>query len=127
MNFAQPGSPSSPLFTECKILKFYDQIKVTQCLFVHKTYNNCQPVNFDTWFHFSRNVHDHRTRNSQLGLITLEFFNTSFYGRFSPLNSCIRSWNFVQGKHSPLNLLEMNYFSFRNCLKRFFSDSYIEN
>ena len=127
MKFAQSRSSSNPLFLELKILKLYDQIKLNQCIFVHKTMNNLQPENFDNWFQLTRNIHNHFTRKAKLGLISLNLFNSSYYGRHSPLNSCVRSWNFIQGNLSPQNLPEMNDVLFKNTLKCSFFNTYCEN
>ena len=96
MNFAQRNSPSNHLFFENRILKINDQINLNACLFTHAAVNFNLPPVFNDWFGFSRDSHSYHTRYSQLGSLCLNHYNTHQYGKYSPQNSCIKVWNFLQ-------------------------------
>ena len=118
MNF---NSPSSPIFSDLKILKLYDLFHLKLLLFVYESVNRISPSVFHNFFEILSDVHQHDTRQARKGDIFMARHNTLQYGERSIRYSGAKSWNNI-----PLNIKQSpSVTSFRRQLKlHLFSANY---
>ena len=121
MNFTFQNSDLC--YFQMKILKFLDQVKLQNCIFVHKTLNNETPECFKKYFLQLKNTHEYNTRSSSQGFLYRSTHNTKIYGINSISNQCIINWNQITTLHNTA-LLDMKYFQLKTLLTIYFLRSY---
>ena len=62
INFQPRNLHTSPLFEQNFILKFQDKICIENILFASKSLNNLSPSIFNTWFSFSSDQRNYKTK-----------------------------------------------------------------
>ena len=98
IQFKEYNSPSKPLYISSGILKFNDQIKLENCLFVYDFLKNNLPDCFEDFFHKLSSVYvHHETRRSALGALFVPLTNTTKYGINSITYKSVQCWNHVTG------------------------------
>ena len=118
MNFT---SPSSPIFSDLKILKLYDLFHLKLLLFVYESVNRMSPSVFHNFFEILSDVHQHDTRQARKGDIFMTRHNTLQYGERSIRYTGAKSWNNI-----PFNIKQSpSVTSFRRQVKlHLFSTNY---
>ena len=118
MNFT---SPSSPIFSDLKILKLYDLFHLKLLLFVYESVNRISPSVFHNIFEILSDVHQHDTRQARKGDIFMTRHDTLQYGERSIRYTGAKSWNNI-----PFNIKQSpSVTSFRRQVKlHLFSTNY---
>ena len=86
-------SPSTPIFSDLKILKLYDLFDLKLLSFVYESINMTSPVCFHNFFESLTSVHQYNTRQASKGDIFMTQENTLQYGLRSIRYSGAKSWN----------------------------------
>jgi len=109
MTFSNFHQPSSPLFSDLKILKICDLVKSLNICFIHKFLNNKLPSDLLNSFVFKKVDHSHGTRGARMGLLTIPNSNTTTFGIRSFSNVSTAQWNSLQRlkPNSDLSLLPL--------------------
>ena len=121
ISFQNYAAPSSPIFSDLKILKLHDLFQLKLLSFVYECVNKISPTNFHTFFDTLASVHQYGTRQATKNDIFLIQKNTLQYGLRSVRYCGAKCWNDipVDIKRSP------SVKSFRLKLKAFlFEKSY---
>ena len=92
INFCNPEQPVDCLYKNSGILQFSDLVKLHNCLFVKRGLAKDLPLVFDNYFTKSQHVHNHKTRASKKGLLTLPLVKTNF-GKQSTKFKSATDWN----------------------------------
>ena len=112
-------SPSSPIFSDLKILKLHDLLQLKLLCFVYDCVNKISPSCFHSFFELVESVHPHRTRQATNNDIFLNQKNTLQYGLRSVRYFGAKCWNNIPSeiKSSP------SAYIFRHKLKTFFFEN----
>ena len=86
-------SPSTPIFSELKILKLYDLFHFKLLIFVYESVHLISPVFFHNFFETLSSVHQYDTRQARKGDIFMTRKNTLQYGLRSIIFAGAKSWN----------------------------------
>ena len=121
MNFTYENTDQC--FHFLNILKFFDLVKIFNCVFVHKTLSGETPACFQKYFTHLQNVHTHNTRLSSYGCLFRSTHNTIIYGVNSISNICISNWNHIAILQNTM-LLDMNHIQIKHMLTISFIQSY---
>ena len=73
-------SPTTPLFSDLKILKLHDLFQLKLLSFLYDCVNKISPSCFHSFFNLVQSVHQHRTRQATKNNIFLTQKNTAQYG-----------------------------------------------
>ena len=108
-------SPSTPIFSDLKILKLQDLFQLKLLCFVYDCVNKNSPNCFRNFFESVSNVHQYGTRQASKNDIFLTRKNTLQYGIRSVRFSGAKSWNSI-----PVDIKRSSSaFSFRQKLRAF--------
>ena len=125
MTFNNFQCPSSPLFSDLKILKIFDLVKSLNISFVHKFLNNRLPQDLLDFFEFvqleAEGDDNQGTRGAKLKLLFVPSYNTITFGNKSFSKICITQWNSFQRTYSDIALSTSDFFfvkslAFTHCL-----------
>ena len=86
-------SPSTPIFSDLKILKLYDLFELKLLTFVYESVNMISPVFFHNFFETLSSVHRYDTRQASKGDIFMTQENTLQYGLRSVRYAGAKCWN----------------------------------
>ena len=116
-------SPSTPLFSDLKILKLRDLFQLKLLSFAYDCVNKISPSCFHSFFDLVQSVHQHCTRQATKNDIFLTQKNTSQYGLRSVRYFGAKCWNDIPMdiKKSPSTI------SFRRKLKAFLFENIYQN
>ena len=108
-------SPSTPIFSDLKILKLQDLFQLKLLCFVYDCVNKNSPNWFHNFFESVSNAHQYSTRQASKNDIFLNRKNTLQYGIRSVRFSGAKSWNSI-----PVDIKRSSSaFSFRQKLRAF--------
>jgi hypothetical protein len=93
ITFKNFTSPSTPIFSELKILKLYDLFHLKLLTFVYESVNLISPFYFHNFFETVSFVHQYDTRQARKGDIFMMRKNTLQYGLRSIKYAGAKSWN----------------------------------
>ena len=124
ISFAQRLSPSSPLFSNTRILKFYDKVSIENCILISKSLSNHLPTFFQDWFCFSSSSHSHCLRSSNLGILKVPSFKTKSHGRLSCRINAIYTWNNLQKQIKDFVFCNSNYTKIKAVLTNYYLNQY---
>ena len=93
ISFQNYAAPSSPIFSDLKILKLHDLFQLKLLSFVYECVNKITPANFHTFFDSLASVHQYSTRQATKGDIFLIQKNTLQYGLRSVRHCGAKCWN----------------------------------
>ena len=96
ITFSNFRAHCSPLFKSKQILKFTDQIKLDNCLFVHAFFNKKLPKSFTQFFKTLNSTYPNNliTRNSSKGVLYVPTTRTVTHGSNSFKIRAACSWNY---------------------------------
>ena len=126
LTFSEPQSPSSPLFSNLEILKFFDLVEVLNICFVHQHLNSSLPVDNLESLIFHQINHSYNTRGNTMGLLKIPFAQTSSYGLNSLTRLAIQQWNSLQRSLPALNLANIPFFNLKSITQKHYLNSYID-
>ena len=95
--------PSTPIFSDLKILKFYDLFDLKLFSFVYESVNKISPFIFRNFFETLTAVHQYVTRIASKGDIFMPSQHLLQYGLRSVIHAGAKSWNSISDviKQSP--------------------------
>ena len=93
VTFSEHNSHTGPIFKELKILKLPDIIKFYNCILVKNVLKRDIPAYFLNFFKLSSEGHNHNTRDSSNGTVTLPTIRTTTFGRNSIRFQSAIIWN----------------------------------
>ena len=88
-------SPSTPIFSDLKILKLYDLFDFKLLTFVYESVNKISPSFFHNFFETLTTVHHYNTRQALKGDIFMTRENTLQYGLRCVRCAGAKSWNSI--------------------------------
>ena len=88
-------SPSTPIFSDLKILKLYDLFDFKLLTFVYESVNKISPSFFHNFFETLTTVHHYNTRQALKGDIFMTRENTLQYGLRCVRYAGAKSWNSI--------------------------------
>ena len=88
-------SPSTPIFSDLKILKLYDLFDIKLLTFVYESVNMISPLIFHNYFETLTAVHQYDTRQASKGDMFMSCKNTLQYGLRSVRYAGAKSWNSI--------------------------------
>ena len=83
MNFAPFNSHTTPLFKNCNILKFADNIIVESCIFINNCFNKDSFSIFNENFKLVSNTHSYNTRSARNGLLFVPSYNSQIWEKIN--------------------------------------------
>ena len=86
-------------------MKYNDNIKLQNFLFVYDSLKGNLPTVLNKTFTYSRDIHDHNTRNSSLNHLTLPKVNTSIYGLKSVIYQAGSFWNNITKSYPEIDFI----------------------
>ena len=124
LNFANLKAPSNPLYKESNILKFTDNIKLLNFMYVYDCTRNEVPSVLQNNFTPISNIHTYNTRSAIQNQMSVPKVNTQIYGVQSINFQSVKLWNFMVCKFSEKNL-QLQSKSFCKKIRRdYFLESY---
>ena len=99
ISFQNFTSPSSPIFSDLKILKLHDLLQLKLLCFVYDCVNKIPPACFHSFFELVESVHPHRTRQATNYDIFLNQKNTLQYGLMSVRYFGAKCWNNIPSNY----------------------------
>ena len=109
MTFSEFRAHSEPLFKKLQILKFRDSIAVNNCSFVYDYFHNNLPNSFTNTFVRTDDLHEHLTRQSTTGKLSIPSYKTTTFGLKCIYKRCISSWNTLSTEINLTNLKNTLY------------------
>ena len=119
INSAPFNSPTTNLYKNSKILKFYDHIKLQNFLFVHDDLHKNIPIALQNSFKLLSDNHNYSTRGSNLSQIMLPKIKKVTHGKYSIKFQAACYWNQTVAKYPSDNLKSKS----RNFCKTFLRNS----
>ena len=127
ITFSKPRSPSSPIFSELRILKFFDLVEVMNILSVYQHLNSKLPADLLVTLNFSKMSHSFGTRGNSLGLLNLPIANTKTYGLNSFTRLAIQQWNSLQRNFPDLTLAETSLYKLKSIIQKAYLYTYADS
>ena len=126
ITFNGPRVSATPLYADLGILKFFDQVKVMNILYVHKYLNGNLPSDSLVTLDFNKINHSIGTRANAMGLLKCSNVNTTNNGlnSFSRLSS--KFWNELQSSFPNINLSELKLARLKSLSTNFYLNKYTE-
>ena len=94
ITFSEFKAHHEPLCKKLNILKFLDNIELSNCLFVYDYLNKNLPNSYvDTFTRFDERNATSTTRQAARGMLRKPRYFSTFFGLKSIYNNCIISWN----------------------------------
>jgi hypothetical protein len=126
ITFNGPRASATPLYSELGLLKFFDQVKVMNILYVHKFLNGNLPADVLATLKFEMSNHPFGTRGNIIGLLKLSPVNTSNFGinSFSRLSSC--QWNDLQNSCKTSDLSELAISNLKSLATEYYLRKYTQ-
>ena len=125
ITFSHPRSPSSPIFGELKLLKFFDLVEVLNILLVHQYLNLNLPSDSLSTLSFDKIQHSFGTRGNMLGLLNTPSVNTSKYGLNSLTRLSIQQWNKLQHHYRTFNLSKLKCNRLKSLAHKYYTQKYL--
>ena len=93
ISFEHFTAPTTPIFSDLKILKLHDLFKLKMLIFVYESVNKFSPICFHNIFDSVASVHQYGTRQAGKDNIFLTQKNTNQYGLRSVHYHGAKCWN----------------------------------
>ena len=124
ITFNGPRVSATPLYADLEILKFFDQVKVMNILYVHKYLNGNLPRDTLETLEFKKINHSHVTRANDIGLLDRPNVNTTNNGLNSFTRLSSNQWNELQANFPDLNLSELELARLKSLSTNFYLGKY---
>ncbi len=124
MTFSEPRTSATPLFAELELLKFFDQVKVTNILFIQKYLQGNLPSDVLSTLNFNEIDHKIYTRGKNIKLLKLSTVKTTNYGlnSFSRLSS--KQWNELLLNHPDTDFHNLETENLKSLATNFYLEKY---
>ena len=126
ITFNGPRKSATPLYAELSLLKFFDQVKVLNILYVHKYLNGNLPEDCLKTLKFEKTDHSYGTRGNTIGLLNRPNVNSTNYGLNSFSRLSYNQWNELQQNFQDLNLSELKLARLKSLSTNFYLNKYNE-
>ena len=126
ITFSNPRSPSSPIFSELKLLKIFDLVEVLNILLVHQHLNQNLPSDTLATLNFDKIQHSIGTRGNILGLLRPSNVKTYKYGINSLTRLAIQQWNKLQQHRTSINLSNLRLPRLKSLAQNFYLKGYTQ-
>ena len=123
INFGLSSDSRNPLYCKSKILKFSDNIKLLNFIFVYDSLKNNLPSILNNNFTRVNRYHTHNTRYAIKNTVALPKIKTQIYGIKSIKFQSSSSWNFFIGKYPDKQLFNQT----RSLCKKIITRNFLEN
>ena len=100
INFAHYRESTTRLYKKSNILKFNDNIKLLNFMYVHQSMNGYLPSALNNNFIYLHNLHGYNTRSSSQFQVKLPKINTQVYGYKNITYQSATTWNYFVKKIS---------------------------
>ena len=80
MTFKGPRESATRLYGEVGVLRFFDQVKLMNILYIHKYLNGKLPKDTLKTLKFEKTNHSISTKGNSIGLLKRPFVKTPYYG-----------------------------------------------
>ena len=120
MNFKYKNEPLGPLFKQNNILRFRDNIKLLNCLFIYDQLKHLLSPIFSDFF-IQTNHHNHNTRGANTLIVPQK--KTVKYGINSITYQAILTWNTIAVTLN-FDIRNYNRNKFRNLIYKHMTSSY---
>ena len=124
MTFNGPRTSATPLYRELEILKFFDQVKVQNTLFVHSHLNSQLPQDTLNSLSFTKLNHRYGTRGNRMGLLELGNVNTTRFGLNSLMRVASNQWNSLQRTFPNTELSSYSMSKFKKLVIKHYLSNY---
>ena len=124
MYFLKRNAHTGPLFKDSGILKLFDKTSLENCKLISKSLKKELPAVLNNLFTLTSNVHNHRTRLSNLGILNVPAHNTKTYGRYSVSVNAIYIWNHLQHQFNDFIFSNLTTNKLKEILKNYFINNY---
>ena len=126
MSFSGPRTSATPLYAEIGVLKFFDQVKIMNILYIHKYLNKNLPIDSLNTLKFEKTNHSIRTRGNATGLLKLANVNTTYYGLNSFTRLSSNQYNNLQRNFRHVSLNELKFSEVKSLATKSFFEKYTE-
>ena len=124
INFGSSFDSRNPLYLKSKIIKFSDNIKLLNFIFVYDSLKNNLPTILNNNFTQVNKYHNHNTRYAIQNTVALPKIKTQIYGIKSIKFQSSSSWNFFVGKYSSKKLFDQTKSFCKNIITQNFLENY---
>ena len=104
INFAHYRESTTRLYKKSNILKFNDNIKLLNFMYVHQSMNGYLPSALNNNFIYLHNLHGYNTRSSSQFQVKLPKINTQVYGYKNITYQSATTWNYFLKKIPDIQL-----------------------
>ena len=126
LTFNGPKISATPLYSELRILKLFDQVEIMNILYVHKYLNGKLPVDTLKTLNFEKVNHSFATRGNVIGLLKQPSATTTNFGLYSFSNISVNQWNNLQKNHPNLCLSELRLSKLKTLSTKFYLNKYTD-
>ena len=119
-----PFQHTVDIYKNLKLFKFSDLVTLKNLLFIHDYINKKLPESFIGYFHLSRDMHTHNTRNASHCHLFIPQTDSVRYGRNSFKLKAIFSWNSFCEKFPDTDLTHLHRIKFKNTIISHYLESY---
>ena len=126
INFKGPGTETDKLYSDSKVLKVEDFIKLCHCLFIHDYLNDMLPKCFEDYYLQLNSMYFERTKNAKLGCLFVPFRKSTKYGLNSITLQSILTWNSIC-KTLKTDLSKKSRYELKSIITTYFLSRYAGN
>lgn len=124
MTFSEPRTSATPLFAELELLKFFDQVKVLNILFIQKYLKNNLPSDVLSTFNFDEIDHKTVTRGNDTKLLKLSTVKTTNFGLNSLSRLSSKQWNELLLNYPDTDIHNLDTDDLKSLATKYFLDKY---
>ena len=117
-------APSQPLFSNQKLLKISDLVKLNNLLLIHDLHNAQSPSSLSNTCILANHTDFHETRGKTLGLLVKPQCRTTKFGLNSVSHQSISNWNELQLYYKHTNLSSLTRSKFKSLAFDFLLQQY---
>ena len=125
MNFKSKRSPADSLYKKCEILKFEDNIKLSNFLFAHDNLKGNLPSSLCDSLKLVESVHFHETRNWNTKQLCVPAIRTKTCGTDSIKSKSVSIWNEINGQFLAKQFCNQKRSFCKSFVKDYFINSYV--
>ena len=125
MTFNGPRVSANPLLINLELLNVFDQVKITNIIYVHKYFNANLPTDCLQTLTFEKTQHRIETKDKYIELIFRPNVNTTNYGLNSFTRISSNQWNELQRKFDDKKLSELDSKELKDNSKEYYRSKYV--
>ena len=124
ITFKGPRTSATPIYAELGLLKFFDQVKVMNILYVQKYLNGNLPSDVLSTLDFEEIDHLRGTRRKKCKLLKLSTVNTLNFGLNSFTRLASKQWNELLRNHPDTDLCDLDTDDLKSLATSYFLGKY---